>query len=85
MSNRNIIEVINKIKPIFIEQGLSTSELDSIIDSKKFSPPEMDNVHWIRLQAELVDIADDYFDKPYEQFPDWLKKISDIITNKTSD
>lgn len=78
---RNVIDVINKIKPIFQEQNLSTKELDSIISSKEFSPPELDHIHWSRLQVEINDIANQHITNitELEEFPDWLKKISDII------
>lgn len=78
---RSVVEVINKLKPIFEEQGLSTKELDSIISSKEFSAPELDHIHWARLQDEIIYISKDHITDitPLEQFPDWLKKISDVV------
>lgn len=82
MVTRNIIEVINKIKPIYVEQGLDTSELDSIITSKEFAPPELDQLHWQRLQEELNAVAEPHWKKDIEDFPDWLKQISNIVLGK---
>lgn len=79
--SRNVIDVINKLKPIFEQQGLSTKELDSIISSKQFASPELDHIHWSRLQDEINYIANEHITNitELEKFPDWLKKISDII------
>lgn len=78
---RNVIDVINKLKPIFEEQGLPVNELDSIISSKQFSPPELDHLHWSRLQDEITVIANEHITDitDFEKFPDWLKKISNIL------
>lgn len=78
---RNVVDVINKLKPVFEEQGISTHELDSIIKSKEFAPPELDHIHWSRLQNEVNDIANQHITDvtKFEQFPDWLKKISNIM------
>ena len=80
--HRNIIDVIDKLKPILIEQNIDISELDSIRSSKQFAPPELDYLHWGRLQQEIVSFSGDYGFLEYDQFPDWLKKVSDIITDK---
>lgn len=50
---RNVINVINKLKHVFKEQGISTRQLDSIIKSKEFAPSELDHIHWSRLQGQL--------------------------------
>lgn len=80
--SRNVIDVINQIKPIFTEQGFDTSELDSIISSKEFAPPELDHLHWERIQQELTRVAEKHLKKDYTEFPDWLQKLSDIALGK---
>lgn len=82
MSNRNIIDVINQIKPILIENGQDVTTLDEIISSKEFAAPELDHLHWRALQTFLVHIAMNHTSEGYDQLPDWLKRVSDIITNK---
>lgn len=81
---RNVVDVINKVKLVFEEQGIPTNELDAIIRSKEFAPPELDHIHWSRLQEEVNSIANQHITDvtPFESFPDWLKKLSLIMVGK---
>lgn len=79
---RNIIDVIDQIRPILVENQIDTTQLDEIVTSKQFAPPELDHLHWRALQTLLTHIAFNHTSEGYEQFPDWLKRVSDIVTDK---
>lgn len=80
--SRNIVDVINKIKPILTEQGLDITPLDSIIASAEFSAPENAHLQWERLQEELIMLTTDHINARDKPLPEWIIKVSNIVTDK---
>lgn len=81
---RNIVDVINQIKPILTEQNLEVTKLDSIISSAQYIAPENVYLLWMRLQEELTELTIDHINSRDQPLPDWVVKVSDIVMGRVS-
>lgn len=79
---RNIVDVINQIKPILIAQEIDITKLDEIISSAEYSAPENAHLHWERLRDELMELTHDYFREPNTIIPNWVVRVSNIVTDQ---
>lgn len=71
----HIVKVAEQIRPIIVEQGLDTKEIDGIIKFGEMMPDRPTHVLSMRLQRYVMTLAFEHTPPPPNKLPEWVTRV----------
>lgn len=75
---RDLREVMDRLRPVLVENGVDMADFEDLYGTVSFSPPESQPMLW----GLLAETLQDALPAPVPGAPDWVLGVRDIVLGR---